>query len=267
MLLNPIKVDKISASRILRAFCGEGIILSGGFALQFFLPASFTKRQEDDIDFIFSYKGALSDVLRILNKIGKRAGLTHFEELKQHSKQQPRRTIFEATSPEKNPIVVHVEVTDLKIPARMERLRAKGLTEKVPVLLPDVNYLVARLIFGASSPTRPWHRRLDDLAYLCHLTHFQKSAISKQKVFRYLRKLCGGQSALKQRRINLQEVLNLASPEELITRTARVRTRAPFDYKGAMERVSRTFGQSGRADPKILISRKIYLLPPHEKKK
>lgn len=259
------QVDNASAAQILEHFCSNGLALSGGFALQFFLPREFIKKQEDDIDFTFFHSGSTKEALERLNKISKGSGLTDFKELFHHSSQQPRRAVFESIFPGRQPVLVHVEATDLRIPTKMERLKAKGLKKKITVLVPDLNYLIARLLFAVSSPTRPWHRRLDDISYLCHLIEFQKNSISKHKTLAYFRKLCGGESIAKQRRANFSEALRITTQREVRERTARVRTRASFDFEKAMKKLVNTFGARGRADPGVSISRKIYFLSRKEK--
>ncbi len=267
MVVWPKQVDNASAAEILEGFCRQGLVLSGGFALQFFLPEKFAKKHEDDIDFTFFHPGSSEEALKRLNRIAKSNGLTNFRQLAFQSSQQPRRTVFESTCPGKRPILVHVEATDLRIPTRTERLKARGLKGKILVLVPDVNYLTARLLFAASSPTRLWHRRIDDISYLCHLVEFQKKAISKQKTLFYLRKLCGGESALRQRRANFSEALRIATQREVRDRTARVRTGASFDYGKAMEKLVNVFGGRGKPDPRINISKRIHTLAPEEKRK
>lgn len=240
---------------ILQSFSQHGLLLSGGIALNFFLPQAFRKKRHDDIDLIFPCKHFTERELRMLNKIAHRHGLTSFRELSEHTAQQPRRRVFEAINRNER-LIVHVEITDLTVPAKDVRIP----NTKIAVKLPDINYLFARLLYAASSPTRTWHRRLDDVAYLCNLIHFCKRDISRKKVLSYLRKLCAGSSEAKQRRANFAEALRLAGSREIAARVAKTRSKEVFDYERAKYAL-KSFGMKGDADLRVTLSKKLYYLP------
>lgn len=262
----PIPLSRQDAAKLLESFCKKGLCLSGGFALQFYLPEKFRKIREDDIDLIYATKKSRKETQAFLNLVGKETGMGEFRFVEKHTNQQPRREVFEARSPGRRPIYVHVEKTDLRIPMRDSSIKLKGSKAPAKVIIPGLNYLIARLIFGASSPTRTWNRAMDDLAYLCHLMEFNKRHISKKKVTNYLRKLCAGQSALNQRLSNFSARLNAAVPEELDRRVKATRSKSEFDYLPALKKLDRVFGKKGNPDPRIVLSRHVYYLSNQRKK-
>jgi len=261
----PTSMSGIEAAGLLRTFCKKGLCLSGGFALQFYLPPEYRKKREDDIDLILRGAEGRGETLRFLNNIGKQTGLGEFKFVEKHTLQQPRREVFEAVSPGKHPIYVHVEKIGLNVPMRHESINVGKGKSPVKVLVPDPNYLVARLLFGASSPTRTWNRAVDDLAYLCHLMEFNKSEISKRKTVGYLRKLCAGKSKLDQRLANFSARLDLVTQKELNQRVRATRPRANFDYSKALKKLNRVFGGKGKPDPRVVLSRHVYYLSKREK--
>lgn len=263
----PKPMSKSEAAEILGIFCANNLVLSGGFAVQSFLPEQFRKPREDDIDLTMFSKESEKEALKLLDKIARECGLSNFRVVREHSAKQPRREIFESkTGKGGHAVYLHVEKTDLNVPVKTETVKgSKG--EKVKLLVPDVNFLFAKLVFGAGSPTRTWNRKLGDLAYICHLTHFQRKSISKKKVFFYLRKISGGKSAMEQGLANFSEVLRIANAKEIRDCVRKTRKGLKFDYGREIERLARAFKSSKEPDPKIRLSKKLHYLPEKEKKK
>ena len=257
--MRPREFSETEVADILQSFSQKGLLLSGSLALNFFLPEEFRKKRHNDIDLIFPCKYFTERELLMLNKLAHRHGFSSFEELAEHTSQQPRRKILQALNKAER-LMMHIEVTDLRVPFREDRFAGQKGTVKIP----DINYLFARLLYAASSPTRLWHRRLDDIAYLCNLIRFCKSSISRKKVLAYFRKLCAGEAKAKQRRANFTEVLKLVSAREVTARVAKTRTKASFDYERALQTLA-SFGKKGKADLRVAISRKFYYLPAPEK--
>ena len=257
--MRPKEFSEKEVADALQSFSQKGLLLSGSLALNFFLPEEFRRKRHDDIDLIFPCKHFTEKELLMLNKLARSHGFSSFEELAEHTAQQPRRKVLQALNKAER-LMMHVEVTDLRVPFKEARFAG----EKATVRIPDINYLFARLLYAASSPTRLWHRRLDDIAYLCNLIHFCKSSISRKKVLAYFRKLCAGEAKARQRRANFAEVLKLASAREVAARVARTRTKASFDYERALQTLA-SFGKKGKADLRVAISKRLYYLPAHKK--
>ncbi|MCD6478663.1 MAG: hypothetical protein J7L44_02125 [Candidatus Diapherotrites archaeon] len=257
--MRPREFSEAEVADILQSFSRQGLLLSGSLALNFFFPEEFRRKRHDDIDLIFPCRHFTERELLMLNKLARTHGFSSFEELVEHTSQQPRRKVFQALNKAER-LVMHVEVTDLRVPSKEARFAG----QRVTVRIPDINYLFARLLYAASSPTRLWHRRLDDIAYLCNLMHFCKTSISRKKVLAYFRKLCGGDAKAKQRRANFAEVLKLVSAREVAARVAKTRTKASFDYERALQALA-SFGRKGKADLRVAISRRLYYLPASEK--
>ncbi|MCX8190088.1 MAG: hypothetical protein N3F05_02550 [Candidatus Diapherotrites archaeon] len=265
METQPKSISLEEVALLVKAASNKGLALSGGLAIGLYLPEQFRKRRENDLDFTMFYSGKPDEALKVLNEIARTIGLPKFRELKGHSDTQPRRCVFECKIGGKEAIYIHVEATDVKVPVLRVPVETKS-AGKFIVILPDINFLVAKLIFGAASPTRPWHRRIDDIAYLSHLLHFQERHVSKDKVLLFLRKLCGGGKKAAKTRANLRHVLTLMRPDEIVKRTANVRTAATFDFGKVMQRISAAYGSSGTPDQEIEISRKIHHATEQTKK-
>ena len=158
---------------ILRKSYSLGLLVSGSFAIEHYLPFSLQSKTHDDLDFIVPRSDFLSNSEILLDQMRSFfPDLSRFVDLE---KPQHRRKVFEADAMiDRKRQVVHVEFTDINVKSTPAQLNSRALKTKVCVLMPEMDYLVARLLVGAASVTRPWHRKLDDAAYLLSLFHFSK---------------------------------------------------------------------------------------------
>lgn len=252
----------LKLSEFLKTASINGIAISGGHAVQHFLPKEFRSTNHDDIDLILPIIDDL-DPENIIRRITS-------GEIKVIKDNQPRRIVYETyqtiedayDSRFNEKTVIHIEATPIRVPTFETRLNYNGNNDII-ARLPDPNYLFARILYGAGSSSRPWHRRLDDLGYMCHMTRFVDQ-INKAKVLDYLVKLSGGQSNANQVMINLREVIKLATIEELKERVAH-RTNEEFNYQDYLKRLEDTYSRNGTPDKRIKWLREIYHLPKEHK--
>ncbi len=251
---------------ILRKSYSLGLLVSGSFAIEHYLPFSLQSKTHDDLDFIVPRSDFLSNSEILLDQMRSFfPDLSRFVDLE---KPQHRRKVFEADAMiDRKRQVVHVEFTDINVKSTPAQLNSRALKTKVCVLMPEMDYLVARLLVGAASVTRPWHRKLDDAAYLLSLFHLHQNKISKGRVFYFVKKFCGSESKIKITRARLYQVLEEMTGAMINKRrTLAHKPELNFNIDGVLKSSKKAYGLPRKVDdPLLIISKRMYLFPKEYK--
>ena len=236
-----------------------GFTVTDSVAVQHYLQPGF-HGLHNDLDVVVH--GAPSDLPALNRKL--KGVLPPFEQVKKFSAK--RQSVYSTHTP--SGLRVDLEITNVpfsSIPANLEH-SVSSVKERLAVRVPDVNFLVARLMRSVSIPSLGWTRRLDYLTYLSSIVsgNSRKKQFSKSKVRQYLRKMCGGEAERTRSLARFSQVLSMTDVSEMLGRTHKFDADAlrEANLQAGLQELGKTFSSSGPArHPLILLSHAIHSLP------
>ncbi|GEM_PF-481163 len=241
-----------------------GFTVTDSVAVQHYLQPGF-HGLHNDLDLVVH--GTASDLPALNKKL--KGILPPFEQVKKFTSK--RHEVYNTHT--ESGLRVDLELTDIPFSTVQANLEhsVPGVSERLMVKLPDLNFLVARLMRSVSLPTVGWTRRLDYLTYLSSIASGEKRKrlFTKAKVEGYLRKMCGGEAEKKASLARFGQVLGMVDLEEMSRRTHKFsqETLNEANLPEGFDELRKTFISGSLAkNPLIHLSHAIYSLPQENRR-